>query len=140
MALTACKECRQQISSKATSCPHCGAPVKRSFGCGTLFVVAIVTVVVFAVIGAFSNSDRKVTESGQTEGVIYRVATRLVADRLKAPSTAKFPSFYDDGAATFTSFGNSRYKIKSYVDSKNGFGAQVRTQWTATVSVSARAC
>ena len=28
MALIKCKECKQSISDKASSCPHCGAPVK----------------------------------------------------------------------------------------------------------------
>jgi hypothetical protein len=31
--------------------------------------------------------------------------------------------------------GDQRYSISSYVDSQNGFGAMVRTHWTATVSV-----
>ncbi len=29
MALKACKECTQEISSKADSCPHCGVKIKR---------------------------------------------------------------------------------------------------------------
>lgn len=28
MALVSCSECKQEISDKATSCPHCGSPVK----------------------------------------------------------------------------------------------------------------
>lgn len=27
MALIYCKDCGQQISDKATNCPHCGAPI-----------------------------------------------------------------------------------------------------------------
>ena len=87
------------------------------------------------VVLALSNSDRKTTDSGHTEGVVYRITTRLIAKTLKAPSTAKFPSFYDDGAVTFTSLGGNRYKVSSYVDSQNGFGAMLRTHWTATVRV-----
>ncbi len=30
MALIQCKECGHEISDAATSCPHCGAPVKPS--------------------------------------------------------------------------------------------------------------
>lgn len=29
MALIACAECNQQISDKASSCPHCGAPIQQ---------------------------------------------------------------------------------------------------------------
>jgi len=28
MALIACEECGQKVSTKADKCPHCGAPVK----------------------------------------------------------------------------------------------------------------
>lgn len=27
MALAACLECRREISDRATTCPHCGAPI-----------------------------------------------------------------------------------------------------------------
>lgn len=30
MALTACKECKSEISTKAKACPKCGAPVPRT--------------------------------------------------------------------------------------------------------------
>lgn len=30
MALIACSECRKEISNKAFSCPHCGAPLRVS--------------------------------------------------------------------------------------------------------------
>lgn len=33
MALVNCKECGQQISDSAASCPHCGAPVARESFC-----------------------------------------------------------------------------------------------------------
>jgi len=31
MALINCNECGKEISDKATSCPHCGAPVEKKF-------------------------------------------------------------------------------------------------------------
>lgn len=30
MALTKCHECESQISSKATTCPRCGAPMRET--------------------------------------------------------------------------------------------------------------
>ncbi len=58
MALTKCKECGSQISTRATVCPSCGSPNKAqagtlSTGCGCLLMI------VFAVIcvGFFSKSD-----------------------------------------------------------------------------------
>jgi hypothetical protein len=51
MAMTKCRECKKDISSKAESCPHCGAPVAKpkkssGIGCGTVIVIAIVLAIV----------------------------------------------------------------------------------------------
>ena len=32
MALTRCPECGEQVSDRASACPHCAAPVARGFG------------------------------------------------------------------------------------------------------------
>lgn len=76
MALIACSECGNQVSDKAPTCPHCGAPVagtpappaphvivqhappaKKSSGCGTLIVVVIVALILFAAIGQCSRES-----------------------------------------------------------------------------------
>jgi len=35
MALIKCHECQNQVSSTATACPHCGAPILGSVGAGS---------------------------------------------------------------------------------------------------------
>jgi hypothetical protein len=53
----------------------------------------------------------------------FSMAKRYVKDRLKAPSTAKFP-WYSDG---FVEKGLSdRWVVTSYVDAQNSFGAMLR--------------
>ncbi len=52
MAIKECKECSQQVSTKATSCPHCGATLKRETGYLT-WVVAIIFI--FFMTGLFSS-------------------------------------------------------------------------------------
>lgn len=47
MALIKCKECGNQISSSAKSCPKCGAKVKSSGCFGKLFKIAIYIVIGF---------------------------------------------------------------------------------------------
>ena len=52
MAIKKCKECGDKVSTKATSCPHCGAVLKKerkSIGCGGLIIVLIL----LGVIGSF---------------------------------------------------------------------------------------
>lgn len=55
--------------------------------------------------------------------------TALVRDRLKSPATAEFPTF---DYKTWD-LGDNTYVIKSYVDSQNGFGAKLRTDWHCKV-------
>lgn len=54
----------------------------------------------------------------------------FVEDRLKSPSTAEFPSAWSfDYDANTDYMGSQTYKIRSYVDSQNGFGAMGRTHY-----------
>jgi hypothetical protein len=51
MALMACSECKQQISDKATTCPACGAPVRkktRGKGLAIFAVIAVAGIVAIA--------------------------------------------------------------------------------------------
>lgn len=64
------------------------------------------------------------------------MAERFVKDRLKAPSTAKFPGFWDDanGEGCVAYFNDGTWRISSWVDSQNSFGAQIRTHYVAQLT------
>ena len=68
----------------------------------------------------------------------YHTAAYRVEGRLVAPSTARFPGIFDGRAGHVTRLGGQRYRIRSYVDSQNSFGAQVRTHFTAEVEQTGR--
>lgn len=55
MALRACRECGSQISTRAASCPHCGAPVKKQSSSAALGCLAVIVVLVCA--GLFNRND-----------------------------------------------------------------------------------
>lgn len=74
-------------------------------------------------IGITSNN-----EDIKTEAWVY--ATDYVKANLKAPSTAKFCKSID---AVITSMGNDKYEVSGYVDSENGFGANIRTDFTVSL-------
>lgn len=40
--MTRCKECKNEISTKAKQCPHCGAKVQKQIGIGGIILVALV--------------------------------------------------------------------------------------------------
>ena len=50
--------------------------------------------------------------------------------RLKSPKTADFPF---GGSRHVTYLGNRRYRVASYVDSQNGFGATLRTNFSGVI-------
>ena len=59
----------------------------------------------------------------------YVQCKNFVMERLRAPATADFPF------AEYTSWdmGNDTWVVKSYVDSQNGFGAMIRSNWHCKV-------
>jgi hypothetical protein len=51
----------------------------------------------------------------------------LMRDNLRAPSTAKFPGWLDDPGKVWKYQGT--YRVRSWVDAQNAFGAMVRTDY-----------
>lgn len=62
----------------------------------------------------------------------YTMAREFVKKRLKAPSTAKWPGLMD-GRGTIQRLDQNTYSVRSWVDSQNGFGAQIRTNYFAVL-------
>ena len=58
---------------------------------------------------------------------------QAVERRLKAPRTVEWPSFYDPGVRV-KEIGADVIEINAFVDSQNGFGAQVRTFYTCRLT------
>ncbi|MEZ5358609.1 MAG: zinc ribbon domain-containing protein [Candidatus Zixiibacteriota bacterium] len=146
MALIKCKECGQRVSSKAKNCPNCGAPV-TSGGCGIGCVVILIGIVmiIFASMISRCNSDSQPiqTEGGTTSfdswktsdnsTMAYIMMMDFVKQKLKAPKTAEFPGVFDGRADHITYLGNQKYKIISYVDSQNSFGALIRNHFVGEI-------
>jgi len=70
----------------------------------------------------------------------YAMAQQFVEQRLKAPSTAKFPggswNFVEKIGEQTDMVGHRypKYRIKAYVDSQNAFGAQIRTHFVCEIT------
>lgn len=63
MALINCKECNQEVSSKAEKCPHCGVKLKKSGGCCLPIIVGgIVLLIIFYIIGSNGSSGGVITD------------------------------------------------------------------------------
>lgn len=71
MALIKCKECGNNISTKAKTCPHCGAPNKHGGGCVKIFLGFIV---VFAILifmfSIYSTKKQDRPHSGLDQAIV----------------------------------------------------------------------
>lgn len=56
-----------------------------------------------------------------------------VKERLRAPASARFPTNHVGQGAGVILLGECRFHVRSWVDSQNGFGAMLRSTYTAEV-------
>lgn len=67
----------------------------------------------------------------------FTKAQGLVKGFLKSPATAVFPEYGTQGvfaSPTKTEDGKCAFMVVTYVDSENGFGAKVRSEFSAVVA------
>lgn len=55
MAITTCKECKKELSTKATTCPHCGAKIRRTSLITWLIAIIIVPSIFIGIFNSSSN-------------------------------------------------------------------------------------
>lgn len=73
-------------------------------------------------------------ELSRDKHMAYEVSKGFVRQKLKAPSTAKFPSPWKFSTEDNVKYnGGGVYIVSGYVDSENAFGAMVRTRFNAKV-------
>ncbi len=99
-----------------------------------LAIISIVTIVVVftlfrTIIGITSSPDTSSTQAqaGHDNIEVCVEAQHYVTELLKSPSTAKFPTCND---TSISQVSPDHYRVSAYVDSQNGFGAMLRSDWT----------
>lgn len=125
-----CPHCKEEVNVKATKCPHCQGKIYR-WTTGSKIVAGFLSVLILLIIilsnsgGSSSTTETKKVGHDNTEVCVE--AQMQLKNYLKSPSTAKFPS-----CSTFsiTKSENETYTVSSYVDSQNGFGSMIRSNWT----------
>lgn len=137
MALVNCKECGKQVSTEAKACLHCGArPPKKTGILGWFVLVAGTFIVVQCSLSGTGSNTHGIAQS--PEQTKYQTQQKLLSDAkfacrgfveksLKSPATAEFQN-YNKFAANQDSVSNN-YWVSGYVDSQNGFGAMIRTNF-----------
>jgi hypothetical protein len=140
----ACPLCAYPIPADAFYCTHCkqnlptGRPEPRhsnSRRIGLLIVGGIVVLVGYVVITALNDLTTGrpgVPRIEHSRSGAYSVCRQFVTERLRAPKTAEFPSF-TEADKDITAYTDGEYRVSSYVDSQNAFGALIRTTYVCEV-------
>lgn len=124
-----CIKCGAEIKYSALKCPECKEKQPVKAGRVILGISLMFLFLVIVVIGFSGDSGQSSVPSTPTESQTYIISQSFVEDYLTAPSTADFPL----GVYTYKALDNDRAIVISYVDSQNGFGAMVRSDYVATV-------
>lgn len=107
---------------------------KKKKNYGYLFLIIIIAVIaVITFISNLKEDDSSSSSSSSTNKFMaYSCAEDFVEKQLKSPSTAKYPKVMEKDNH-ITELGNNRYKINSWVDSQNSFGATIRTRFSCII-------
>jgi hypothetical protein len=109
-----------------------------------LFIPAAIVagLILFALlVAAVSDGGRRQGTAGDpltstnVKRDVVKAAQRAVRDILKAPSTAKFPSYnFELDHYFIEQLGTNTYRVKSHVDAQNSFGAMLRNEFSVIVT------
>lgn len=128
-----CPACRKDIDVKASKCPYCQSDTRswvKKHQVGLIILAVIFVPILMS--GLTSNPTTNVPVQRTAEEITSQkkhdfaaLAKQEVEIMLKAPSTAKFntsPTIAEEDGV---------YSIKSWVDSENSYGANIRSSWSA---------
>ena len=114
---------------------------QKKYGIRHFLIGLAVVITLLYFYGAFLNSPSSGgnTSAQRAEYVpdeidLHIQAQQFVLQGLKAPSTAKFPAVPYEAVKINTpesaENNDGVYRVRSYVDSQNSFGAMIRSDWT----------
>ena len=127
-----CPHCKKEVNKDASRCPHCQGKIYVWTLGRKILADALGFIVLMIIIGSSgdSNTSTSVATKSERSNVEVCVETQhILKDFLKSPSTADFPTC---NTFSIEKLAEDQYKVSSYVDSQNGFGAMIRSNWSIT--------
>lgn len=89
-----------------------------------------------SVAGCDDPKDKCLDETGAKISA-FVISQRFVKEALLSPSTARFPNFSDEGVAVVFKR-ECHFGVIAYVDSQNGFGATIRSNYFIEIEANPR--
>ena len=137
----------EPIHKDARKCPHCQGEQPLSAPQITGVAIGLIVLVGLGLLGFNSCGDSSPARPDQMprnweraqerintgqKSLALSMAQVFVKRELIAPGSAEWPSSWERDEHV-TALGGKRYRVDSWVDSHNGFGALIRTRYTAVV-------
>lgn len=133
MPLIACPDCGREISDAAPTCPHCGLASFQDRSAreqGGPSLAAKVTIGSLAGLGLLAVVGYLSGPASPSPLTAFVDCKNFVERRLRAPATAAFADFEGQRVQDL---GGDRFRVTSWVDAENAFGAKLRTIYGCTV-------
>lgn len=102
----------------------------KDLGKGCLMIIVLIIIFSFA-IGFGTGNGNGNGDEGIRKSEAYVQVQFAVEDRLKSPGSASFP--LGRAEEQTTQLDETTFRVRSYVDSENAYGAEIRTQFEAEV-------
>ncbi len=104
---------------------------KAGFGCLGIIVVLFIVVMVIMIAHRPSPEQQAANDERVRQYNAAFACQDAVRERLKAPASAEFQAPRE---AQISAYEDGSYKIESYVDAQNSFGAKLRNAFTCQVA------
>jgi hypothetical protein len=83
--------------------------------------------------GTSASTPRKTWKDRDNSTMAYIMMEDFVKRRLRSPSTADFPGFFGGRGDHVQYLGEQKYRIVSWVDAQNAFGATIRNNFVGEI-------
>lgn len=84
---------------------------------------------IFLVLAGCGTRD---PSEGGNETMAFVMCQKPITNQLRSPSSSIFPNLGTSGVSS-THLGGGTYLVVGYVDSQNGFGAMLRSEWSCKI-------
>ena len=158
-----CGKCKKPFKGKKEKCPHCDTVVKYQSEAEIraentkriqeekiiqakiakkkkleklivpgFMVVGILALIIGLSVGGGGSKKKKGCQDHE-DYEAYSYAEKFVEERLKSPSSAIFPEMREYRNHIKTIERNKKFRITSWVESQNSFGAMIRTPFSCDI-------
>lgn len=101
---------------------------KRKLGCSLLVIIFVILPIIAT---RFGHSAVVAAKTADRSDACF-MSQKFVTQNLKAPTTAQFPDWTEENC--ITSQAGNHWTVTSFVDAQNGFGALIRSDYTARMT------